>query len=91
MDTLEVDDMNIGSEISDFVTDFLRPASMARLLLLGWNPWGVEAVDQESMGDCATRDGVELTENGVIGDGLGDMPISNASPVCRACILWGSK
>ena len=84
---VEVADKKIGSEMSHLLIDFFRFAGMRPAL---WNPGpvafvGVTAVDVT--GD-SYRDGVELAENGAIGDGegLGDSPA-----VWKACKSLESK
>ena len=75
---LEVDEMNLGSEISDLLIDFLRLAGMRPWL---WKPCDVGVFAPDPIGDGCAKEGVGLTEKGVIGEGLGDNPISIPLPV----------
>lgn len=77
---LEVDEMNMGSEMSDLLIDFLRiegaPGSEP--------PCPVGVLVPEPAGDGCTNAGVGLTTNGAVGEGLGAAPISIPSlPIWR--------
>lgn len=76
--TLDVEDINLGSEISDLLTERLRaPGALGSL----GRPCVVGIATREAPGEGCINDGVVLAEKGVIGDGLGEKPISTPSPV----------
>lgn len=70
----DVEERKCGSDMSDLLIDFLRLAGMRPWL---WKPWVVGVVPPDpATGDGCGKEGVELMENGVTGDGLGETPIS---------------
>ena len=60
---LDVDETNLGSDMSDLLTDLLRCP-------WGWKPCVVGVVAEDAAGDGCAR--VELIENGAVGDGRGE-------------------
>jgi len=87
--TCDVDERNLGSEMSDLLIDRLRGGINA---VPPWGPEIVGVLAPEPTGDGCTRAGVAFTTNGAVGDGLGGAPISNAStPIWSFWSFCGSK
>ena len=76
MVTLDVEEMNLGSEMSDLLIDLFLYVGIAPGF---WKPCVVGVLAPEPAGEGCTKAGVALTTNGAVGDGLGARPISGVA------------
>jgi hypothetical protein len=87
--TLDVDDTNLGSEMSYLLMDLLRLAGMVPWL---WNPGVVGVLATELTGEGCAKVGVELPEERkVVRGGLGEGAGSRMSLVWMGWGLCDSK
>ena len=73
---LDVEEMNLGSEMSDLLMDLFRCVGILTWL---WKPCAVGVLAPEPAGEGWINGGVGLTTNGAVGEGLGANPISGVS------------
>lgn len=65
---LEVEDINLGSEISDLLMECLRIACPME----NWDAWIVGVIVPDAAGEACERAGVALTEKVPLGGALGE-------------------